>query len=130
MTWLLDANLVIALLDRAHEHHERAEAWFMGIDRFATCPITQGAFVRYATRLGQSPVVTQTMLATLAGRDGHEFWPDQLPYVDVDLTRVIGHRQVTDAYLVALVQHQTVRARLATLDIGLAELYPDLVELV
>lgn len=32
----------------------------------------------------------------------HRFWPDSLPYRRDQLGGVIGHRQVTDAYLVAL----------------------------
>jgi len=53
-----------------------------------------------------------------------------LSYVDADLTQVIGHRQVTDAYLVSLVRHHGPDARLATLDEGLAKLYPDVATFV
>ena len=125
MIFLLDANLVIALLDKAHEHHARAEAWLANTGQIATCPITEGAFVRYAVRQGQAPTAIQAMVTALAARTGHDFWSDDLPYARVDLSQVIGHRQVTDAYLVSLVRHRGPYARLATLDGGLAQLYPD-----
>ena len=57
-------------------------------------------------------------------RPGHEFWPNAAPYAQVDLSAVLGHRQVTDAYLVALARRRGPQARLATLDDGLAQLYP------
>jgi predicted nucleic acid-binding protein len=54
----------------------------------------------------------------------YEFWPDAVSYADADLTGVIGHRQVTDAYLVALVQAHP-GAKLATMDQPLVHMYPD-----
>jgi uncharacterized protein len=47
-TALLDVNLLIALLWPAHEHHEAAHRWFGArrSKRWATCPLTQLAFVR------------------------------------------------------------------------------------
>jgi predicted nucleic acid-binding protein len=41
---------------------------------------------------------------------------------------VIGHRQVTDAYLAALARQRG--GRLATFDAGLAQLHPDVAQLV
>ena len=51
-------------------------------------------------------------------------WPDDLSYAEVDLTKLRGHRQITDAYLVALVRRH-VRSQLATMDERLAEFAPD-----
>ncbi|GFG85164.1 PIN domain-containing protein [Mycolicibacter algericus] len=63
------------------------------------------------------------------GRDPrHEFWPDSLSFADVTLTGVIGHRQVTDAYLAQLARAHN--GRLATFDRGLAELHSDVAELL
>jgi uncharacterized protein len=61
-------------------------------------------------------------------RDWHAFWPDAIPYERAHLGGIIGHRQVTDAYLVALARHHG--ARLATLDRGLAALHGEHVHLV
>ena len=58
-----------------------------------------------------------------AAPDWHEFWADDLPYQASHLRGVIGHRQVTDAYLVALAAHHG--GRVVTLDKGLAALHGD-----
>jgi predicted nucleic acid-binding protein len=63
------------------------------------------------------------VLNALTGHPRHRFWPDSLDYGDILLRGVLGHRQVTDAYLAALARHH--RAKLATLDRGLAALHTD-----
>lgn len=128
MTRLLDANVLIALAFDVHVHHDRVESWIAGIDRFATCPITQGALVRMALRNGESAVTAAALLRDLAADDRHVFWPDDLPFVDVSMAGVIGHRQVTDAYLAGLARARG--ATLSTLDAGLAALHPDVAELI
>ncbi|PKM02397.1 MAG: hypothetical protein CVV17_05770, partial [Gammaproteobacteria bacterium HGW-Gammaproteobacteria-7] len=55
----------------------------------------------------------------------HRFWADAIDYSAVSWSGLLGHRQVTDAYLAALARHQ--RGRLATLDRGLATLHGDVV---
>ncbi len=58
----------------------------------------------------------------------HEFWPDSISFADVDFAGVVGHRQVTDAYLAQLVRARN--GRLATFDQGLAYRHSDVAELV
>ncbi len=65
-------------------------------------------------------------LAVLAGvtmHPRHRFWADDLDYAQVSLRGLVGHRQVTDAYLAALARRH--RGRLATFDAGLAALHAD-----
>lgn len=122
---LLDGNVLYALVDQSHVHHAPAQAWFAShASGFATCPITQGTLLRLLLRLGGC--TTEQALAVLHGVTGHpqhHFWADDLPYADVRWTGVLGHRQVTDAYLAALARHH--KGRLATFDGGLAALHPD-----
>lgn len=99
MSVLLDSNIMIALVLDDHLHHAAAEAWFDGVEQFATCPITQGALFRTVVRRGGAPTEARAFLVELCAADVHEFWPDDVPCADVRLTGVIGHRQVTDAYL-------------------------------
>lgn len=47
---LLDANTLIAGFDESHADHARAHAFVAGLERFHTCPQTQGAFLRFFTR--------------------------------------------------------------------------------
>lgn len=129
MTSLLDANVLIALALGDHVHHDAVEAWFTGSrSKYATCPITQGALLRLVLRNGASLTDGLAVLAGITGHRRHVFWPDDVPFADVALTGVVGHRQVTDAYLAALARHHG--GRIATLDGGLAELHPDVAELV
>jgi uncharacterized protein len=100
---LLDANVLIALLVADHVHHDAAETWLGHDDfSFATCPNTEGGLVRLIVREGQSGAVAASLLAAMADHPRHVFWPDDLPYHQADLASVIGHRQVTDAYLASL----------------------------
>ncbi len=124
---LLDANVLIAASVSDHEHHERARSWLTADRRFATCPSTQGSLIRFIVRVASTDHAIDA-LAMLTTNDRHEFWPDAAPYDATVLRNVIGHRQVTDAYLAALAARK--RSRLATFDSGLSLLRPDLVDLI
>jgi hypothetical protein len=129
VTTLLDANVLIALVVADHIHHDSAEEWFFGESgRFATCPITEGSLVRMIVRGGQSAETAKAVVSALARDPRHEFWPDDLPYSSVSMMGVIGHRQVTDAYLAQLTRAHN--GRLASFDGGLAKLHSDIVDLI
>lgn len=126
---LLDANLLIALVVEDHVHHGPAERWSAGITRpFATCPITQGSLLRFLVREGASGAEAQRFLGEVCLAERHRFWPDDVAYHDIDLDGVVGHRQVTDAYLAALARERG--GRVATFDRGLVAVHPDVVDLV
>jgi uncharacterized protein len=126
---LLDANVLIALAVDDHVHHDVAEQWFASnVSGFATSPITQGALLRQLLRTGNRIAGAQRLLADFVKDPRHDFWPDVLTYRDVQLYGVIGHKQVTDAYLAALARAN--RGRLVTFDRGLAALHPDVAVLV
>lgn len=123
-TYLLDANVLIALTVAEHEHHPRASAWAAGIERFAVCPVVEGALLRFLLRIGERPRVGQEVLRAVQALPGCEFWPDTLSYAEAALEHVRGHRQVTDAYLASLAADHP-DSMLATLDEGLVEALPD-----
>jgi uncharacterized protein len=124
---LLDANVLIALTVEDHEHHELARSWLGATRRFATSPSTQGSLVRYLVRIASTAHAIDA-LALLDGHERHEFWPDERPYHAAMLGGVVGHRQVTDAYLAAAAEARDTR--IATFDRGLALLRPEAVELI
>lgn len=129
MTVLLDANVLIALVVAEHVHHDAAAEWLVSSDTgFATCPATQGSLVRFLLRADQSAAAARDVVAAIARSDRHEFWPDSVSFEDVEFGGVVGHRQVTDAYLAQLAR--TRRGRLATLDSGLAHLHSDVAVLI
>jgi uncharacterized protein len=129
MTVLLDANVLVALVVSEHVHHASAEAWFSRLaGGFATCPVTQGSLIRLLVREGQTAEAARFVVRGVAGNPRHEFWPDDVAYPDVPTAGIIGHRQVTDAYLAQLARGRS--ARLATFDQALAKLHADVAELV
>ena len=121
--YLLDANVLIALATPEHSLNARAAAWFRKGERFATCPITQGALVRFHLRAGVDARAesAKLLLEGIAALPRHEFWPADVSYLELPVTRIVGHRQVTDAYLAMLAsRHEGV---LATMDEGLAAVH-------
>lgn len=79
-------------------------------------------------REGASGEQARRFLGDVILHEGHQFWPDDLGYEGIDLGAVVGHRQVTDAYLAGLARARG--SRLATPDRGLAAVHPDVAELV
>jgi toxin-antitoxin system PIN domain toxin len=126
---LLDANVLIALVVEDHVHHDAADEWLENRhESFATCPITEGALIRMLVRQGQPSSVAAQVVRDIAVLSRHEFWPDDISYADVALSGVIGHRQVTDAYLAQLARRRD--GRVATFDEGMAALHQDVAFLV
>lgn len=125
---LLDANALISLTLTDHEHHQRTASWAAGVDRIALCPVVEGSLIRFLVRLGQSQATAKALLDGLYESPRCEFWPDALSYRQADLDHVVGHRQVTDAYLAALAASNN--ALLTTLDQALAQDVPQHVVLI
>jgi toxin-antitoxin system PIN domain toxin len=129
MTALLDANVLIALVITEHVHHDAAAEWLSASDAtFATCPITQGSLIRFLVRSGQSAADARDVVGAIENADRHEFWSDSVTFADVEFGGVVGHRQVTDAYLAQLARSRN--GQLATLDSGLAHLHRDIAVLI
>jgi toxin-antitoxin system PIN domain toxin len=130
---LLDINILTALLWPAHEHHDVAHRWFGGRagTPWATCSLTQLGFVRIVSnpafsRDALSPMEALALLGENLARPAHEFWSDSLqvpPAVKGMEARLQGHRQFTDAYLLALAHGR--KGVLATFDRGLRALAGD-----
>lgn len=109
---LLDVNVLIALTDPDHVHHELAHDWFAeeGAAAWATCPVTENGFLRVLANPGYHsarlrPTAVASMLRRLCAAKGHQFWPDSVSLADstrFDLAFVAGHRQLTDVYLLGL----------------------------
>lgn len=126
---LLDANVLVALVVSDHVHHAAAEHWLeQQPGAFATCPITQGALVRLLVREGAAAREAVEFLGEVLGDRRHRFWPDDIGFDEIVVASVVGHRQVTDAYLAGLARARG--GRLATFDRGLAVVHPDVAEVV
>ena len=123
-TLLLDADVLIALTIAEHEQHDRVSRWASTEEHLAVSPIVEGALVRFLVRIGERTEAALALLSAIRRRC--EFWSADLSYADASLGHVLGHRQVTDAYLTA-VHHGGL---LATLDEGMASVLPDATALI
>jgi len=112
VTYLLDVNVLIALIDPSHVSHDAAHRWFAatGSASWATCPITENGVLRivghpsYPNSPG-SPAAVAPILMGLCALPGHVFWRDDLSLMDtelVDASAILLPAQVTDTYLLAL----------------------------
>ena len=118
---LLDANVLLALTWPTHQHHAQAHRWFAAQAHrgWATCAFTQLAFIRLSSNPAYStdavsPREAATQLGEWTSLKSHHFWPS--PGADDHglYAQAIGHRQVNDAWLVAVARRNS--GRLVTLD--------------
>jgi uncharacterized protein len=121
--YLLDCNILIALSTPEHSLNSRAAAWFRKGNLFATCPITQGALIRFYLRAGVEVTAksAKLLLESISSLPRHTFWPDDVSYLEMPTRGIRGHRQVTDAYLVLLARKHG--GELATMDQALAAVH-------
>ena len=94
----------------------QAEGW-------ASCPITENGVVRimsnpgYSERARFAPADLIARLRAFASQTDHEFWPDDISLRSPEvftLERILGSRQLTDIYLLALAANHA--GRLVTFD--------------
>lgn len=120
--YLLDVNLLLALSDPMHAHHDIAHHWFEATGRqaWATCPLTENGFVRIAShpKYPNRPGDVATVLSILrefCAVEGHHFWPEDVSLRELLLPgAVITSGQITDIYLLGLAAQNS--GKLATLD--------------
>ncbi len=121
---LLDVNVLVALFDPDHVHHELAHDWFADHRQhgWATCPITENGLVRVLSNPAYAgsalrPAAVTGALAQFRSSGDHTFWPATLSLTDdsvFDLSVASGHGQLTDVYLLGLAG--TMSGCLATFD--------------
>jgi toxin-antitoxin system PIN domain toxin len=123
---LLDANVLIALMDPAHEFHHAAHAWFQENRQFgwATCPITENGCLRILSNPGYplSGLTLQQVrdiLAEFVAATDHRFWPDSVSVLEANRFELAkaGHKNLTDLYLLRLAS--ACGGRLITFDRGI-----------
>lgn len=128
MTYLLDVNVLIALIDPSHVAHDAAHAWFAaeGARSWATCPITENGVLRilgnpkYPNSPG-SPAFVAPIVTQMRGLAGHTFWTDDISLTGSEIVepdKIATPAQVTDVHLLALAVAKG--GKLATFDRRLA----------
>jgi len=121
---LLDVNVLIALLDPAHVHHEPAHSWFSRNRKhgWASCATTINGCVRILSNpkypsFRATPAEVMDHLRVFCSDRHHEFWSDGLSILNPELFRsaaFLGHNNITDIYLLGLATKH--HGRLATFD--------------
>jgi hypothetical protein len=109
---LLDVNVLVALFDPDHVHHDLAHDWFADHREagWATCPVTEAGFVRVVSNPAYQPDAPRPSAAvqrlrTFCASGHHHFWPDRVSLLDetiFDAAAARGYRQITDVYLLGL----------------------------
>src|SRR4051794_32083962 len=123
MRALLDVNALLALVDPTHIHHPVVRVWWHAnrSDGWASCPLTENGFLRiitqprYTVPLSMGPALD--VLLTAFEQGDHVFWPDDISMSDdriFNRERILGPKQITDIYLLALAVRNG--GRLVTLD--------------
>jgi uncharacterized protein len=120
---LLDLNVLISLFDEHHLHYLKAHHWWAQnrARGWASCPLTQNGFLRILSQPSYKVPLPLSeafrLLCEATEGDDHRFWPDDISLLDkqhIDRKRVLGPKQLTDIYLLALaVKHG---GRLVTFD--------------
>lgn len=108
---LLDVNVLVALFDPDHVHHEAAHDWFAEhrTNGWATCPVTENGFVRVVSHAqygaaGRPAEIVERLRRFCTGAH-HAFWPASVSIRDDRVFKpsfIRGHRQLTDIYLLGL----------------------------
>jgi toxin-antitoxin system PIN domain toxin len=109
VTYLLDVNVLFALLSEHHIHNRLVTIWFNSTHlQWAVCAFTEAGFLRIATapRPGQIPMKDATaILGRFARHPGYRYLPitaDWQTLCSPFFKRIYGTKQVTDAYLLGL----------------------------
>jgi len=138
--FLLDANVLLALAWPNHPFHHRAVARLARRERrrWATCLLTQAAFVRLSSNSAvipsaKSPAEAGYLLGELIDDPNHVFLEAksrQLARLQELLARCHGHNQVNDAFLIWLALSHG--ASVVTFDAPMRHLAPkpELIELI
>ena len=111
--YLLDVNVLVALLDEEHIHHERAMRWFdsPSLD-WGLCAFTEAGYLRVATHPDVGAFTMEeanASLESILSHPGYRYWPIQLGYLELAAPfkrRIFGHQQITDAFLLGLAIHE------------------------
>lgn len=125
--YLLDVNVVVALLDPDHIHNKLATAWLAGSKgAWGTCAFSEAGFLRLATHALTGAVKLERAIQSLQTFYDHPrfrfwaidtgWWALAAPFSE----RMYGPKQITDAYFLGLAVKEN--GILVTFDKGIRHL--------
>lgn len=121
---LLDVNVLVALFDPDHVHHELAHDWF-ALNRtagWATCPATENGFLRVLSAPAYGSAISRPgelvlRLQRFCASGYHHFWADAISLRDETIFNssfATSYRHLPDLYLLGLAAK--MGGRLASFD--------------
>lgn len=128
--YLLDVNVLIALVHAGHVHHKIALDWFLKNHEniWATCPITEDGLIRimsnpkFLSKYDRPIEVVEHFKLIKERFPNHEFFPNEISLIENDILNlplIVSPKYLTDAYLLATAYKN--EAKLATLDKGITK---------
>jgi uncharacterized protein len=109
---LLDVNVLVALFDPDHVHHDLAHDWFADhrASGWATCALTENGLIRVISNPryqpdAPRPAAALDSLKRFCASGHHHFWTESMSLRDESLfvlNAARGHGQLTDMYLLGL----------------------------
>jgi toxin-antitoxin system PIN domain toxin len=122
--FLLDVNVLIALTQPEHPSYARATEWFgtPGLD-WGLCDFCEAGFLRLSSHPSVGKLTVRDameVLAELTKVPGFRYWTTTERWAELAwpfVERVVGHQQVTDAFLLGLAIKEN--GVLVTLDKGI-----------
>jgi toxin-antitoxin system PIN domain toxin len=120
---LLDVNVLLALAWPNHQFHGLATMRLASRrQRWATCALTQLGFIRLSSNPAvipnaSTPGEAAALLKSMIEDPQHVYLkslPSPATAMLAAMNLILGHQQVTDAYLIALAQHY--QAKFVTFD--------------
>jgi predicted nucleic acid-binding protein len=134
ITWLLDGNVLVALSIPQHGFFERAIRWAQSERAagasFVLCSITEGTLLRITPNAPGSAEIERAweVLRSFHSHPDFAFWNEGFSYTEVPCDKLIGVKQITDAWLAQLARRNG--CKLATFDGGLVNQHPDVARLI
>jgi toxin-antitoxin system PIN domain toxin len=107
--FLLDVNVLVALVEEEHLHHKKAVHWFKTAGRdWGMCAFSEAGLLRSLVNpvIGNITVEeASAVLASLASHPGYRYWAVSCGWAELTAPfreRIFGHQQIADAYLLGL----------------------------
>lgn len=113
-----DVNVLIALFDASHQHHQLAKREFTKFlsTGWCTCPLIQNGFIRIISNpsyLNNMTVAESTnLLKSAVDSTNHTYLDQTVSLLDAhrfETTKLLSHKQITDLFLIGMAIHHDVK---------------------
>ena len=107
--YLLDVNILVALFDPGHIHHRSVARWFSSPGlQWGVCAFSEAGFLRVSTSTAAGRRTLDqaaNIIKSFSNDPNFSYWPIRSSWTLLTeplQSRIYGHQQITDAYLLGL----------------------------